>query len=1007
MRYWIVFLLGILSAAAQTPTVTITGTDGLSHSVVRVKFNVSASYSALRMRYIASPGTCTGGTGGSVQTVATYLNRLTSGMADVVAGLIPNTTYKICPEVTADGTNWSSGVGVTITTLPIPAVHPAPPIAPATFNTDYPDTTGYKSVTVATDCSDLQSRINTAMSIQASTGTIINIPAATVCSPSTIHFAQRASDVVTFLPAAVDTVTSEINLPSHGLTEGQTLQFGKQYGSLSSFPQANSCEFGLGFSEGQTYYAHVIDSNHIRVFCPDHTTLMTFTNQGNASNFFEMVSFPRKLQWIIIRSAAPNNELPPEHTRITPAWHSKMASLVNPVSNLSNTFSRFLLFGDVDGNDQFMSSNIRIGPGIEITTADSPEAHQSSDPQTWRALIAANVWNSNITFDRCWIHGQGTPNRITSASGSNAFVWDGAFQAIVDSYFDGLVYFHTMYSGLGLTKTNATHFTIDPGTETAGGAHINLNSKVTAIVGGSGSGRAYAYFDIANSNALTVSVPAGVTVSCSPVSCASAVAGTNNGSCALWSASQGSRDGWPTNGWGDPIAAPIGCIDVASGSISTVSNADSSTSEYMTEGSNFMIGGRGPGPYKVENTYIEGAGLLWHHDGGNSTQWIMGDYSYIRNTFKTPLKYMYGGPLSDGMRYFLRQPLEWKAGRRISLSGNIFDGEWVEVTPASVFVAFTSVAPVGITDVDITNNTFAHGPGVTNVPLLVDGGAIQTLPPNRFRFQNNLAWDIGSSYWVPQGGATAPKGWVFEGPYGGEDVTVNHNTIAGNNGSAPAIFWLFDTKVEGVSVTNNFFNISAATQGVAQDGSVPLNDCTGIGKALADCKFTGGYVFDHNVLMSSDSSQSTVQSWWPSLNNYVPSDMSLTNAGWLSYAKHDFHVISKYCSGCAFPGNDRKDVGADIDALQSAQGKVTLIGVPEAHLTSTSAVVGFVAPDSMGCPVDYSSSDPSLITGFARVSDSGGARPRNITLSGLASKTLYYYRVNCAVEQPTGEFRTR
>jgi hypothetical protein len=185
MRYWIVFLLGILSAAAQTPTVTITGTDGLSHSVVRVKFNVSASYSALRMRYIASPGTCTGGTGGSVQTVATYLNRLTSGMADVVAGLIPNTTYKICPEVTADGTNWSSGVGVTITTLPIPAVHPAPPIAPATFNTDYPDTTGYKSVTVATDCSDLQSRINTAMSIQASTGTIINIPAATVCSPST------------------------------------------------------------------------------------------------------------------------------------------------------------------------------------------------------------------------------------------------------------------------------------------------------------------------------------------------------------------------------------------------------------------------------------------------------------------------------------------------------------------------------------------------------------------------------------------------------------------------------------------------------------------------------------------------------------------------------------------------------------------------------------------------------------------------------------------------------
>src|SRR6476620_10279916 len=103
MRYWIVFLLVVLSAAAQTPTVTITGTDGLSHSVVRVKFNVSTSYSGLRVRYIAAPGTCTGGTGGSVQSISNGLGRFTSGMTQVVGGLTPNTTYQICPEVTSDG----------------------------------------------------------------------------------------------------------------------------------------------------------------------------------------------------------------------------------------------------------------------------------------------------------------------------------------------------------------------------------------------------------------------------------------------------------------------------------------------------------------------------------------------------------------------------------------------------------------------------------------------------------------------------------------------------------------------------------------------------------------------------------------------------------------------------------------------------------------------------------------------------------------------------------------
>lgn len=80
--------------------------------------------------------------------------------------------------------------------------------------------------------------------------------------------------------------------------------------------------------------------------------------------------------------------------------------------------------------------------------------------------------------------------------------------------------------------------------------------------------------------------------------------------------------------------------------------------------------------------------------------------------------------------------------------------------------------------------------------------------------------------------------------------------------------------------------------------------------------------------------------------------------------------------------------------------------MPEAQLTSTSAVVSFVAPDSMGCAVDYGSSDPTLISSFTRVFDPGGARPRNITLSGLTAGTVYHYRVNCAVQQPTGQFRT-
>ncbi|HEY3457547.1 MAG TPA: hypothetical protein VGK64_23400 [Bryobacteraceae bacterium] len=999
MRYWIIFLLGVFSAAAQTPTVTITGTDGLSHSVVRVKFNVSSNYSALRTRYIAAPGSCTSGTGGTVQTSTSNLARFTSGMANVIGGLTPNTTYQICPEVTTDGVNWSTGAGVTVTTLPLPAVHPALPIAPATFNTNYPDTTGYNTVTVASDCSDLQSRIDGALAVQATTGTIIQIPAGTVCSQPNIQFARPAADIVQFQPSAINTSTGAININNHGLTEGQMVTFGKQYGSLSSFPASSSCEFGNGLIEGQTYTVHVIDANNFRIYCPDKSTLMTFANQGNVTNYFALTSFPRKLKWIIIRSATPDSQLPPEHTRITPAWLPKMASLVDPVVNVGNSggSGTFISFGDTDGNNHYMVSNIRIGPGIEITTADSPEAHQSSDPLPWFRLIFCNTWNSNIVFDRTYIHGQGTPNRMTAD-----WFWNGTNMGLVDSYLSNLTYFHPMYTGLTATKTSGTTFTIAPGVENMGGGPVSLPAMVTGTISGSGSGRAFVYFDMANSNAFTVSVPPNIGVSCSGATCASAAAGSNNGTCNY-------SDGWPKDSSNNPTAGLIACVDISGGAISGVSNADPATSRWNTEGSSFMIGGVGPGPYVATNNWIEGAGLVWHHDDGGGTAWIRGDYNYTRNTFKTPFKYMYGGSESDGLRYFLRQPLEWKSGRRISLFGNIFDGAWVEVTPASVFIAFTSVAGQGITDVDLQNNTFMHGPGITNVPTLVDGGAVLTPPPVRFRFKNNLAWDIGSSaYWVPQGGAGAPTGWLFEGPQGGEDVIVDHNTIAGNTGRGSAVFWLFDTNVEGVKVTNNFLYLSSNTQGVAQDGSVPANACFNLfGKALADCKFTPNYTWANNVMMSPDASQATVQSWWPSLHNYIPSDMSLNSAGWLSYSKKDFHVTSKYCSGCSSPATDSRDVGADIDVLQAAQGKVTLIGVPEANLTSTSAVVSFVAPDSMGCPVDYSASDPNVITSFTRVSDGGGARSRNITLSGLTPGTVYHYRVNCAVEQPTGQFRTR
>jgi hypothetical protein len=262
------------------------------------------------------------------------------------------------------------------------------------------------------------------------------------------------------------------------------------------------------------------------------------------------------------------------------------------------------------------------------------------------------------------------------------------------------------------------------------------------------------------------------------------------------------------------------------------------------------------------------------------------------------------------------------------------------------------------------------------------------------------------TYWVDAGFASSP-GWVLLGPAGSEDVVVDHNSIVGNVGRVPSIMHMYETRTEGVSVTNNIFYLSGGNQGLTQDGGVINSPCSGSGKALADCMFQGGYRWDHNLLLG-DSNQSTIQSYWPSLANYVPSNPSdLTGVGWFSLNNNDFHLKSKYCSGCGNAGSDGKDVGADIDQLEAAQGTVKLIGVPQSTLGGTSATVAFVAPDSQACPVDVSASDPTVIGSFSRWPDTGTTRNRAVSVTGLTAHTVYYYRVNCAVQQPLGQFRTK
>jgi hypothetical protein len=864
-------------AWCQVPIATVSDIDSLSHSTVRINYTwTNGPIISTSILYAVAPAACTEG-----ETQPFTNAPWKSPWATVLAGLTPNTTYNVCIGLTNSG---GAGVSppISVTTYALPLVHPALPIPPASFDSDYPDTRHYLTVTTTADCSDLQSAINQALAAQADHGTVIKIPAGSVCTGlRNITFNVDAADVRHFGTTAVRSGSpGMISLPGHGLAEGQLITFGKEYSG--SFPGSTSCQFKNGIVDGSKYYTHVVDADTISIYCGDGKTPMVFTDQGSAPRGFLLAPhvmvdghcpttsgevactyWRRNLYWIVIRSAAPDTELPPEHTRLIPAWCNagKCATLVDPVVNVginAGTYT-FISHGDLDGNAHPMVGNIHWGPGIELTNAIDPNYG------TYANLINSSPWNSDIVLDRVYLHGPGTPQRWGGAS-LPAFQWNGMNFAFKDSYLDNLTNWNT---------------------------HVHE--------GGTG------------------------------------------------------------------------------------------------------ILSQGPGPTTLVNNYVEAVGVPIHFDDGGGTMYIRGDNSVLRNYFKAPIRYMYGSGASDGYMYGMRQPLEFKGGYRNLISGNIFDTSWNEITPASVFVALTSVGGQGISDVDVTNNTFMHGPGVINIPLIVPTTP-QTPPPNRFRFHNNLATDIGSKWWVPAGGASSPTGWLFEGPQGSEDSTIDNNTITGNYGRLPSIFTLFDTKTEGIKVTNNIFQVRAG-DGIALDGSI-LHPCSGlVDSALWTCAMSTNSTWSDNLLVPNESDVSQLQAAFRGLPSYyTPNYSSATTLVATGAITGRFaYLQAQICEFCGSPTTNGKSVGVNLNELQAAQGYVALIGaVPN----GTSATISFVAPDSQSCPVDYSFSDPNVIVGATRAPDLGGGRVRLVDLTGLMPKTLYYFRVNCATQQPMGKVRT-
>ena len=351
---------------------------------------------------------------------------------------------------------------------------------------------------------------------------------------------------------------------------------------------------------------------------------------------------------------------------------------------------------------------------------------------------------------------------------------------------------------------------------------------------------------------------------------------------------------------------------------------DSYISEIHVAGQDSQaIGGwAGPGPYKIVNNYLEGAGENVMFGGALPliANIIPSDIEIRRNQFAKPLTWM------TLKLWTVKNLFELKNASRILVDGNLMENNWVNAQ-AGWAVLFQGIPGgnidtwVTVQDLTFTNNIIRHSSNGVDFC----GGCWYSTQPDpgtsriaRVYFANNLLDDInGPAY---DGGTGQSGGLAFQILANASDLTIEHNTAL----DAATLMVMDGPPSPRVSFTNNIashgaYGIFGSNYGIGNPA---------IAYYLPDSTIVGNLI----VGLPADVSASV----YPA-GNLFPS--SMTAVGFTNYnggnsGNYQLTSTSPYRS----TATDGRDPGADINALNSAlQGSVQAQSTTVAITSPTSS----------------------------------------------------------------------
>jgi hypothetical protein len=307
-------------------------------------------------------------------------------------------------------------------------------------------------------------------------------------------------------------------------------------------------------------------------------------------------------------------------------------------------------------------------------------------------------------------------------------------------------------------------------------------------------------------------------------------------------------------------------------------------------------GWNGPGPYLIENNYLEAAGenILFGGSDPSIPNLVPSNIEIRRNLISRPLAWM-------SQSWTVKNVVEFKNAENVTVEGNTIQNNWA-AGQQGYSIMFTprnqgGTAPwTVVKNITVQNNVIRHVAAVFDI-LGYDNLATSEQTSN-IVIRNNLVYDVSTAYGTSSNPA---NGWFAIIGGGPKDITFDHNTVD-NNGSDTIFFYagysLTGTQIAGFVLKNNMLRDNK--YGV-------FGDTAGEGTA-AFKRYTPSAYVQANDIGGANASAYPTGNDYPTLATWI--------AGFVSESGANYTLTSSNIARGA--GTDGKDIGVDFTELNAA-----------------------------------------------------------------------------------------